>query len=175
MAKNDKSNERKGSGAGPRPRNRWDDPKSIRRKDFAKGEVKPGMAPAEALIETMFCQDFTDAYNRKRARTHEAVHHIRLDREGLAPVPDISFLDGEWATQVIIEVDEEASKAQAAQKARNALEKYGVLEALVYCIDSGYWYRIDALAEADLLTMTSWSVVLNTDLEHNKVKIKKPV
>ncbi len=148
----------------PKPRNRWDDPKSIRRKDFAQGAVA-FMSPAESFVETVFCHNLAAMYNRKRKRTHKAIHHIRIDDKGLK-ISDVSFWVGEAYAEVVIEVDEQSSKAQAIKKAKNAIEKHGVLEAFVCCLDTGSWYRMDQLADgkASEAILTSWSQLLGTDL-----------
>ncbi len=147
------------------PRNRWDDPKAIRRQDFAQGGTALGMSPAASLAETVFCQDLTEAYNRKRKRTHKAIHHIRIDDKGLK-IPDVSFWVGEAYAEVVIEVDEQSSKALPIKKAKNAIEKQGVREAFVHCLDTGNWYRMDQLADgkASEAILSSWSQFLGVDL-----------
>ncbi|WP_250631630.1 hypothetical protein [Rhodoflexus caldus] len=123
------------------PRNRWDDPKSIRKQNFASGAVTLGMSPAENLYETIFCQDLTEAYNRKKKRKYKAVHHARIDSKGLK-IPDISFFNRDLKAEVIVEVDERKSRAAAVRKSKNALEKHGVLEAFVYLFDTAEWLKI---------------------------------
>ncbi len=149
----------------PKPRNRWDDPKAIRRKDFSQGAVALGMSPAENLAETLFCQDLSEAYNRKRNRAHRAVHHARIDAKGLK-IPDISFFTEGLTAEVVIEVDEHKSKAQAIKKARNAIEKHGILEAFVHCLDTGQWLRVEPTPAgiAGPTVQTSFSDVLGIDL-----------
>jgi hypothetical protein len=150
----------------PKPRNRWDDPKAIRRKGFAQGHVGLGMSPAESFTETLFCHQFVAAYNRKRNRAHECIHHIRIDQKGLK-IPDISFWDlHNNVAEVVVEVDEQKSKAGAVRKAKNAIEKHGVVEAFVYCIDTGNWYGMyrGADGKASAPEPGAWSGILKIDL-----------
>ena len=104
-------------------------------------------------------------YDAKTIRL-EPLPETMLDEGQVSPVPDVILSDNDLdQTPIIIEVCHTKGLKKDINKVIRLIneDEYGILEGFVYDYKTGQWLRYRK-GDADLMTETSFSDVLNLDL-----------
>ncbi len=147
--------------------NAYDDPKAVKSKLFGQGILGLGMAPAEALYETVLVHRIIKNFILLFNESFECMGHARIDKKGLK-IPDISFweLDGNGDVTtpvVVIEIDDKKGNSAAAKKCVDAIKNHGIKEAFLLNSETLKWRRFTKRGESK--SRTSRSITLGIDLK----------
>jgi len=134
-----------------KPSNAYDDPKTVKSKNFKHAIIGLGMTPWESFNETLIAHTIAKNFIFLKNKDFECIHHTRIDKKGLK-IPDVSFweLENNYPVNpvVVIEIDNHQAQSIAVKKCKDAIKNHGIKEAFVYTSDTGKWRRFTSRGES---------------------------